>query len=352
MSRLSKTKRALFALALLALVLFALEAALRVAGFRYQRNVSYMQFNFPEPHTLHNIFKPDPELLWRMRPGYRMGEGFPPLNEQGFRGPEFVEKKSDNVFRVACLGDSVTFGGVEASFPALLERFLKKRLKETVEVMNFGVPGYSSFQGKKLAGRVLTKYDPDAVVILFGWNDHWLAQGFADHEQKMEEAPLAGVVETLRKARLYQLMARLAAAFAKPKDKPLVPRVPPGRYEKNLADMTKRAKENGAVVVLATSPSALPSGEMPSYLVENRFVKSGEKLKKLHENYNRIVKKLARQEGLRLADLDLIFRNRDVTSLFEEPENDIIHPNPQGYRLMAREIGKAVLKSRQEEKSE
>jgi len=56
-------------------------------------------------------------------------------------------------------------------------------------VGNFGVPGYSSFQGLQLLTHEVLEAKPDAVVVLFGWNDHWRVQGFSDHEQKMEGNP-------------------------------------------------------------------------------------------------------------------------------------------------------------------
>ncbi len=343
MSRLSKTKRALFALAAVVIVLGVMEAALRVAGFRYQSTMSYMEFNFPEPHTLHKIFTPDETLLWKMRPGYRMGEGFPPLNRQGFRGAEFKRDKEENVFRVACLGDSVTFGGVEASFPALLEEYLEENLEMPVEVMNFGVPGYSSFQGRKLAGEVLEKYRPDAVVVLFGWNDHWLAKGFSDHRQKTGPPAASPVLEPVSRSRVYQLINRMAAALGSDKKRPLVLRVPPDNFKANISAILSRAESKGAKVILATAPSAIETGKVPDYLVHNRFIKNEQDLKPLHSKYNRLVRELAGEKDIPLADLDLIFRKRDVTSLFDEPEQDIIHPNSKGYGIMAREIGKTIL---------
>ncbi len=345
MSRVSTSKRILFALFALVLLPGAIEGLLRVIGFRYQRTMAYMEFNFPEPHTLHNIFQPDKDLLWKMRPGYRMGEGFPPLNEQGFRGREFKKEKPPELFRVACLGDSVTFGGVEASFPQLLEKYLRDNIEAPVEVMNFGVPGYSSFQGRKLAEKVLDKYRPDAVVILFGWNDHWLAMGFSDHEQEMDRRR-GGLVEALRKVRLYQLVNRAVAALCQQEKKPLVLRVPPEKYEANLKAMAAKAKQTRAAVILATAPSAIETGRMPPYLVHNWFVKSRSELKTLHEKYNRIVRETARQKDLPLVDFVPVFRKHGVKSLFEDPANDIIHPNATGYELMAREIGRTVLQNK------
>ena len=75
----------------------------------------------------------------------------------GFRGPEPVAP------RVACLGDSTTFGwGVSEAeaWPSLLGQELG------VEVLNAGVPGYSTHQGLATLDRVLA-LKPEVVVLAY-----------------------------------------------------------------------------------------------------------------------------------------------------------------------------------------
>ena len=324
------------------LFFFVLEVALRAAGFHYSRQVSYMRFNFPNPNELHNIFEPDPELLWRMRPGYDFGGGFPPLNDQGFRGRDFSGDVKKDAIKIMCLGDSVTFGRPEVAYPRMLEKELEKRLRKEVAAYNFGVSGYSSWQGLKLMSRYLQEVKPDVVIILFGWNDHWLAMGYPDSEQTTEGKPPtdAGPIKDLR---AYQLINKVAAkAQARLAERPLVLRVPPEDYRANLASMIKMARDSGASVVLATSPSAIKLGVVPDYLTYLNFIREEDDLEKLHSRYNNIVREAAEKHDVPLADLDLIFKKRDVTSLFERPDKDLIHPNTRGYEIITGEMAEVV----------
>jgi lysophospholipase L1-like esterase len=343
--------RKIFFAALITLAaLAAMEAGLRVLGFSYQRSLSYMQFNFPRPNELYQVFEPDPELLWRMRPGFDFGEGFEPLNQEGFRGPEFKARKEAGSLRIACLGDSVTFGRPDAAYPALLAQALTQKLGRPVEAMNFGVPGYSSWQGRKLLPRLLATYHPDLVIIMFGWNDHWLAKGFADKDQVVSASPAQKILAPLRSLRLYQLMNEaLARARARLAPPPLTLRVAPDDSLQNLTTMIEACRAAQAVPLLAIAPSAIQPGRAPEFMTYLEFIRKPADLKKLHDQYDNVARDAARQRGATLVDLDLIFRGRDVTSLFEDPDQDVIHPNREGYELMAGAFAQAV-EERQKDK--
>lgn len=93
------------------------------------------------------------------------------INQDGLReDADYSLAKPANTFRVAVIGDSVTFGwGVDAkdSYPKLLEMILKKTTDKNIEVLNFGVPGYNGEQKLIVLKEKVLKYDPDLVVI--GW---------------------------------------------------------------------------------------------------------------------------------------------------------------------------------------
>jgi hypothetical protein len=96
------------------------------------------------------------------------------INEHGFRGPALAVEKPAGRFRVACLGDSYTYGhGVDndETWPSQLERCLRDRGRLDVDVLNWGVGGYCTVQeAVQLEARVLD-FDPDLVLLGFFLND-------------------------------------------------------------------------------------------------------------------------------------------------------------------------------------
>ncbi len=336
--------------ALAVLAFFAgLEIALRLAGFRYQRNLSYMQFGYPNRTELHQVFIPDPNLLFRMKPGYDFGEGFNPLNREGFRGKDFEKENPAGVFRIACLGDSVTFGTPEGSYPEMLEEILSREIPGKIfQVYNFGIPGYSSWQGKILLNQVFREYHPDLVIIFYGWNDLWLARGFSDSEQVIRgDLGLIKIRDRLSRFRTYQLLNQTAAAAAQKFSRPPPEkfRVPLPQSRKDFSEMVGAAQEKSALIILATAPAGFGIGPLPDYFEYLGFVKNAESLEQIHNRYNLVVRKAAAESGAPLVDLDLIYKEQGVKNFFDRPDQDIIHPNRAGLMLMARSLAAAVTKT-------
>jgi len=238
----------------------------------------------------------------------------------------------------------VTFGRPEASWPALLKDRIEKKLGRPLEVMNFGVPGYSSWQGRQLSERVLKEYRPDLVIILYGWNDHWLAKGFSDKDQIVSLGKAPALLSLLRRLRLYQFLnhelAWLREKIAPPAR---VLRVSPEDYSKNLEAMIKMSQAAGARPILATAASAIKLGQVPEFMTYLEFIRAPGDLSKLHDEYNRIVREVAKKNAVPLADLDAVFQEKDLPSLFAHPDQDVIHPNQKGYQLLAEALAQTLI---------
>jgi lysophospholipase L1-like esterase len=110
------------------------------------------------------------------------GQGTDEVNALGLRGAPVEARKPDGVVRILCLGGSTTFGaGVEAdeAYPARLQARLDARAPAGVryEVLNCGVPGYTSIDSLINLELRLLALQPDAVIVYHGVNDARLIQG-------------------------------------------------------------------------------------------------------------------------------------------------------------------------------
>jgi lysophospholipase L1-like esterase len=89
-------------------------------------------------------------------------------NSDGFRGTEFSTVKTKR--RIACIGGSTTYC-VHVSNDQTWPFYLDQLLQTNYEVLNFGIPGHSSVEHRKLLPLVLARYAPDAVIFQMGLND-------------------------------------------------------------------------------------------------------------------------------------------------------------------------------------
>jgi len=97
------------------------------------------------------------------------------VNEHGYRGPARPPARTDEVLRIVALGDSFTFGqgvAAEHALPSQLETLLQDRRGDgTVEVLNFGVPGYNLRESTEQYLYFARRWQPDLVVLFLFEND-------------------------------------------------------------------------------------------------------------------------------------------------------------------------------------
>ncbi len=134
----------------------------------------------PEGVSLRSIIRPNlsNSILYELQPSLdvRFKNAQVHINEAGYRGALVPVEKSSDTFRIILLGDSFAFGwGVEddETFAFHLQKILNERFQgdSKVEVINFGEPGYSTFQQVALFEEKGMAYHPDAVLVYFVDND-------------------------------------------------------------------------------------------------------------------------------------------------------------------------------------
>jgi len=126
----------------------------------------------PPTHTTVPYLPGNPWLLWEMPPGERVELGVHvSINALGIRGPAIEREKPAGVRRVLVVGDSTVYGhGVDG--PQVFSQRLNTRFGPTVQVLNGGVPGYSSLQTLNLLQMRLMATEPDVLVIASLWSDN------------------------------------------------------------------------------------------------------------------------------------------------------------------------------------
>ena len=120
-------------------------------------------------NTLAGVTEPDPDLIWRLKPRL---DGILKTNQLGFRDTDY---KNNADYKILLLGDSVSWGDgvrMEQSYPYILEKRLNQDYPRiTVEVINAGVPGYSTFQQLIYLKKRGIKLKPNIIIHQFCLND-------------------------------------------------------------------------------------------------------------------------------------------------------------------------------------
>ena len=220
-------------------------------------------------------FSPWLPQAFRANPVWRIA-----LNDEGFRSGPMTREKRPGALRIACVGDSWTFGmnvNQDAAYPGRLEALLKQQKPGAdLDVMNFGVLGYSSFQGLELLKRRVLDLHPDVVLIGFGMNDSEVA-GYRDKDVGHSGVPgwrervrsIAASSEVYSLLKYFALVLRFhpqtmgdflkadvktesAKGSADVNYDEIEPwtRVSPHDYDRNIREMVTRARGAGARVVL------------------------------------------------------------------------------------------------------
>jgi len=250
-------------------------------------------------------FRPDALLMYRPRPM----EG----NPFGLRS----EMPKEGSGRILVLGDSATWGAYvqeKEAWPALLGPLTGK------DVINAGIPGYSSFQGRFMGPELIAYYHPS--IVIYGYNNDCYPAEREDVARVPASAFERRLLRALYGSEAYLLIRRvLVNASIRVTGEPLKReentwRVSLPQHVDNMTAIAEAAKAEGARVVMLTMPTPHATG------------------------YDDATRKAAVQAGALWVDLNPIWEGKSV--LRKQLMPDVVHPTPEGHRRIAALIAKAL----------
>lgn len=217
----------------------------------------------------------DPFVLWWSKPGARKTQPVNPRpfggtdtwtienDSGGFRGPEHALDDDASVYRVLCVGDSVTFGfNVDQphAYPRQLEALLRARHPgKRIDVFNAGVPGWSWVQGLRFLEAYGFDLEPDLVIASHGTNDQFWPAQVTDRERLPgagRPAPEMPPASFLQRTSIYRALQRIGRPQPPAGPSPVCRseiartgscrRVPVPDIEATIREMQARVGEHGA----------------------------------------------------------------------------------------------------------
>lgn len=302
-----------------------LELILRLIGYHAPDNRSRVLL-FPDFPA---FYQPDRELAWKLRPDLRWTgrEMVQPFTTNGSGHRSTLAPARPPV--VDTIGDSSTFGYGsldENTYPSVLGRILGQ------PVRNLGVPGYTSQSARLLAESV--ENPAPVTIVMTGFNDHFPAYRSAEEELWIRRASYACFAS--------RVCALMFDSLAQPRSEtrpPLVdfrPSVSPNEYRENLVTTVRTLRARGSEPILLVYPPILSDDatraavasywDHPRPLVDATI--------DAHPIYQDITREVGRAEEVAVVDLVPLFEERGNESL----HIDWVHPNDEGYRLMAESL--------------
>ncbi len=178
-----------------------------------------------------------------------------------FPKPPAVDAPAPGTLRIACLGDSTTWGGYPGPLQALVDR---RYGPGRVEVANLGAQAADLPAVTLLANRFLPAWHPDLAVVYLGRNDLLFAVARARAQRAQEiglpvTTRLAFRIPPASRGLLDLLSSRLADPLSSPTDRAAVDAIVQARLAADLDALLDSLQALGIRPVLSTL--AAPSGD-------------------------------------------------------------------------------------------
>ena len=170
-------------------------------------------------YTGRGLYRADDDLGHALRPEHVSGDVR--TNSWGFRDREYTVDKPKGAYRIVGAGDSFTFGSAyprEVYLEVLEDRLRGAGRPFPVEVINTGVPCYSTHQELGHLRKFGLRFDPDLVILgLFPTGD--VGENHSDEHLDVIDGELAATAvepweRRLRRWHLYRFVRGRLTAFA------------------------------------------------------------------------------------------------------------------------------------------
>jgi len=274
-------------------------------------------------------------------------------NSLGYRSPEFTLNKPRGMIRIVCFGDSSTFGigaTMEDTWPSQLQAILQAESTSgglsgpRYEVINAGVPGYTSHQGLQYMRQEIDRLQPDIVFASYANNDFWHWDQQTDEEHATRLKTSQGTRDILLNSRLAELIERGVSGLRRPTtvkteqgDSPCqhwaaaatenyfepidrwTKRVPLVAFESNINHMADLCDSRKVPLILVKWPDQPQAAGRWSPRIA----------------YQDVLESIAAERGLQVADAVEQFQLNRSWSVHTYIPNDIVHVNRAGNALAA-----------------
>ena len=295
------------------------EISLRLIGFEFALYPTKIQFGWPDPVTLKDLYHFDSQLLWV------------PKNYSA-RVADWRGKRPTVVF----MGDSNTeFGRYDEFLKSII---YEQNPSSAFTFVNVGVAGWSSYQGLQQLQRDVLPMLPRFVTIYYGWNDHWTSFGIEDKnmgEYNLEYSTLQlEVFSDVRVVQLFNKAIFILSRKATKQDERDPERVSLADFRSNLLQMVRIARDNDIIPVLLTAPSSHKKGQEPEYLAE-RWLNDLNELVPIHKKYVQAVRDISSNEDVLLIDLFAEFERLPQEAVIKFFQKDGIHLTSEGHKKIA-----------------
>ena len=300
-----------------------------------------------------SIFEPDADCFWRLKPNVTLPTdrgaawGGMMSNSHGHRSREVSLAEAQQRTRVLCFGDSSTFAfgvGFDDAWPNQLQVLLDEKLPDNVEVLNAGIPGQTTYQGRQRLDRELTKWRPHLAIITFGNNDGWRWDNRADKDH-VPQNDRSDSLAILNHSRAWRCLTSLRQQFAQersardqlqwaeqatwnyfdPNNK-WTPRVSLDDFADNLRAMIAKCQQHDCQPVLVVWPDQRQLLGHPTW----------------RPPYQEAMRNVAAQAGVECLDLVPLFEQAGDWAVERFIPNDVVHLDRAGNRFVAEAVAKYV----------